>query len=135
MSERHCRIVQAIIEDKDSGGDGVYDLFDQNGSPSRIGLLIAGSLQECDMCRGPDWAYIEDGDAELYLRLTIAVARHPIPDDYHEEDPVEATRGDNGAVPGESGHGCQDRPGSRGSLPCQSLLSAVRGRPGSLLVR
>lgn len=73
---RHCAIVSASIEDASGGGDGAYDLLDVTGSPAQIAKAIKDCLKYADMCRGPDWTYIGDGDAELYLNVRIKFGRH-----------------------------------------------------------
>lgn len=81
---RHCRIVSASIEDESGGGDGAYGLFDVEGDPVAIGEAIAEELSTADMTRGPEWAYIADGDSELYLVLKIKFANHFV--EFKEEE-------------------------------------------------
>lgn len=75
---RYCRIESACVEDEVCAGDGAYGLIGVEGTPNEVAMAIANELEIGDMLRGSDWAFIEDGDQELYLSIRIRFARHPL---------------------------------------------------------
>ncbi len=76
-AKRYCVVDQASITMKDGGGDGAYDLHDVAGSPEEIGKAIGESLAASDICSGRQDSFLADG-AELYLRVTVKFAFHPV---------------------------------------------------------